>query len=88
MRSRYDNNPGKEASIANVRQKRLQAEHNANNAFVKSAQAKSAPMGGKAPNLTGEAMQFNAYQCNSGEHAQEFGRKLTVGLDKKAFPVK
>ena len=88
MKDRYDGNPSKEKAIANTRQKRLQAEHNANNAFVKKQQAQVAGMGGKAPDLKAEAMNFNAYQCNNGEHAQEFGRKLTSGLDKKAFPVK
>lgn len=46
-----------------------------------------ASMAGKKPNLKPEAMKFNAYQCNDGEHAQEFARSLTKGLDK-AFPVK
>lgn len=44
-------------------------------------------MAGRKPNLKPEAMKFDAYQCNNGEHAQEFGRVLTKGLDK-AFPVK
>lgn len=64
------------------------AMHSSNDAFVKSAQAGIAKMAGKAPNLKPEAMQFDAYQCNNGEHAQELARTLTSGLDKTAFPVK
>lgn len=88
MKSRYDGNPGKEASIAKTRQSRMQAEHSANNAFVKKEQATLKSMAGKPPSLKAEAMKFNAYQCNNGEHAQELGRKLTSGLEKKAYPVK
>ena len=39
MKNRYDGNPGKEAAIANVRQGRMEAEHNATNQFVKKVQA-------------------------------------------------
>ena len=88
MKSRYDNAPGKDAAMANVRQKRFEAEHNASNQFVKSQEAKVKGMEGRAPDLKPEAMHFNAYMCNNGEHAQEFGRELTKGLDKAAFPVK
>lgn len=88
MKSRYDGNPSKEGAIANTRQKRLQAEHDANNAFVKKQQAELKSMGGREPNLRKEAMDFNAYQCNNGRHAQEVARDITKGLDKKAFPVK
>ena len=48
----------------------------------------TASMGGKAPNLEGRLMNFNAEMMNTGEHAQSFGRELTAGLDKKAYPVK
>ncbi len=88
MKSRYDNNPGKEAAIANTRQKRLESVHNANDAFVKKQQAMLSKHAGKAPVLKGEAMEFNAYMCNDGMHAQEMAVKLTAGLDKVAFPVK
>ncbi len=73
--------------IANVRQKRLEAEHSAKNEFVKKVQMEQARNAGRAPNLRDESMHFNAYMCNNGEHAQEFGKKLTAGLDKVAFPV-
>ncbi len=85
---RYDGAPGKERAIANSRQARLEAEHAAKNAFVKGVQAKQAMHQGKAPNLKAEAMNFNAYQCNNGMHAQEVARDITAGLDKVAFPVK
>ncbi len=47
-----------------------------------------AKMAGRAPEMKGEAMEFNAYMCNNGEHAQELARDVTKGLDKVAFPVK
>lgn len=88
MKSRYDGAPGKEASIANVRQNRLEAEHSATNQFVKKVQNEQAKHGGRAPDLKGESMEFNAYMCNNGMHAQELAREITGGLDKVAFPVK
>jgi hypothetical protein len=87
MKSRYDGNPGKEASIANVRHKRLEAEHAAKNAFVNKVQAAQDKYAGRSPMLKGESMEFNAYMCNDGAHAQEFGKKLTAGMDKVAFPL-
>lgn len=88
MKNRYDGNPGKEAAIANTRQGRMEAEHNATNQFVKKVQNEQGKYAGKAPDLKGESMMFNAYMCNDGEHAQEFARDITKGLDKVAFPVK
>jgi hypothetical protein len=88
MKSRYDNAPGKDAAMQNMRQKRFEAEHNATNQFVKKVQSEQARHAGKAPNLKPEAMEFNAYQCNDGMHAQELAREITGGLDKVAFPVK
>lgn len=88
MKNRYDGRPGKESKIANANQNRLQAEHSATNAFVKKTQNEQARHGGKEPNLKSAAMQFNAYQCNDGMHAQETTRSVTKGLDKVAFPVK
>lgn len=88
MKSRYDNMPGKESNIANSRQKRLEAEHAAKDAFVKKQQAELSKMGGKAPNLKGASLDFSSYMCNNGEHAQELARDITSGLDKVAFPVK
>jgi len=88
MRNRYDGAPGKDAAIANTRQKRFEAEHSAKDQFVKRVEASQAKHMGKAPKLEAKSMEFNAYMCNNGEHAQELARSLTGGLDKVAFPVK
>lgn len=88
MKSRYDGAPGKDAAMANVRQKRLEAEHSAKNAFVKKVQAEQARHGAKPPKLEAKAMEFNAYMCNDGEHAQELARDVSKGMDKVAFPLK
>lgn len=86
--SRYDRNPGKDAAMANVRGKRLESMHKDANAFVKAEQAKVKSKAGHEPRLSSEYLHFNGQMMNSGEHAQEFGRELTKGLDKDAFPVK
>ena len=88
MKSRYDNAPGKDASMANTRQKRFEAEHSDKNAFVKKQQAEMARMAGKHPEMRADLMEFDAEMSNDGMHAQEFARELTKGLDKVAFPVK
>lgn len=85
---RYDGVRGKEAANANSRQSRLEAEHDAKNAFVKKVQSEQAKFAGKAPKLEDKSLNFNAYMCNNGMHAQEVARDLTKGLDKTAFPVK
>lgn len=87
MKSRYDGQPSKEAAISNMRQKRLEAEHSAKNQFVKKVQNEQARHGGRAPNLKPEAMNFNAYMCNNGAHAQMLAKDVTKGLDPVAFPV-
>lgn len=74
--------------MAKVRHNRMEAEHNASNAFVKKVQNEQAKHGGRAPNLKAESMEFSSYMCNDGEHAQELARDITKGLDKVAFPVK
>ena len=88
MKNRYDNSPGKDAAMQNTRQKRFEAEASMNDNFVKSQQAKLSVHAGKAPKLEAKSMEFDAYMCNNGMHAQEFAVKLTAGLDKVAFPVK
>ena len=88
MKGRYDGSPGKEAVMANVRQTRFEAERNSDCEFAKRQNEEMARKGGKSPNLKEESMQFNAYMCNNGEHAQELARTITAGLDKTAFPVK
>lgn len=88
MKSRYDRAPGKEAAIANTRQNRMEGEHVATDAFVKKVQEKQAVHGGRPPKLEAASLEFNAYMCNNGRHAQELAQKMTEGLDKTAFPVK
>lgn len=73
--------------IANRRQQRFESIHSGKDAFVKRQQAALDKYAGKRPDLKAESLKFNAYMCNDGAHAQEFGRKLTAGLDKTAFPV-
>jgi len=74
--------------MMNTRQARYESEHSATDAFVKKVQNSQAKYAGRAPNMKSEAMEFNAYMCNNGEHAQELARDITAGLDKVAFPVK
>ena len=58
-----------------------------NNAFVKAEQEKQRRMMGDRPPQRAEAYKFDAYMCNNGESAQDYGKKLTKGIDD-AFPVK
>ena len=58
-----------------------------NNAFVRSEQAKMKKMMGNRPTVSREMEDFCAYMSNDGEHAKEFARDLTRGMDE-AFPVK
>lgn len=88
MKDRYDGNPGKDARMAMVRHERMEREHSSTNEFVKKKQMEVARMAGKNPELKAASMDFDAYMCNNGEHAQEFARSLTKGLDKEAFPVR
>lgn len=87
MKDRYDGNPGKEAAIANTRQGRLQSQHSGKDAFVKAEQAATDKYAGKKPTMKADMFMFNAEMQNNGEWAQNFGKKLTAGLDKVAFPV-
>lgn len=59
-----------------------------NNAFVKKEQENMKSMMGDRPGASPQMKKFNAYMSNNGEYAQECARKVTEGLDKKAFPVK
>jgi hypothetical protein len=88
MKDGYEKVKSRESARANERQNMFESRHESDNAFVRKHQAMSATMGGKEPNLEGKYMNFNAEMMNNGMHAQEFGRELTAGLDKKAFPVK
>ncbi len=86
--NRYDNNPSKDVAMAKVRHRRMEEMHNEANAFVRKEQDAMKNMGGRAPALKEAAMNFNAYMCNDGMHAQELAREATKDLDKKAFPVR
>lgn len=87
FKDRYDGNPGKEASIANKRQSRLESEHSRKNQFVKSEQRSLDKYAGRKPMMKSDLMEFNAQMQNTGSWAQEFGKKLTSGIDHVAFPV-
>jgi len=87
MKDRYDGNPGKEAAIANTRQGRLESQHSAKNAFVRREQSAQGQYAGRKPMMKADMFEFNANMQNNGAWAQDFGKKLTSGLDKVAFPV-
>lgn len=87
MKDRYDGSPSKDASLANTRQSRHESQHSGKNAFVKKEQAATDKYAGRKPSMKADMFEFNANMQNNGAWAQEFGRKLTAGLDKVAFPV-
>jgi hypothetical protein len=87
-RSGNNSAPRGNASESNSNHARLQAEHNAKDEFVKRQQEMTAKYAGTEPRLQPKDMMMNANMTNNGEHAKEFGRELTRGLDKTAFPVK
>ena len=87
MKDRYDGAPGKDAAIHNVRQKRYEAEHMGKDEFVKKQERELDKYAGKRPDLKNDMFEFNANMQNNGAWAQGLAKKLTVGLDKVAFPV-
>lgn len=87
MKDRYDGAPGKDAALLNTRQSRYESQHSAKNAFVKREQAALDKYAGKKPVMKNDLMEFNATMQNTGAWAQDFGKKLTKGLDPVAFPV-
>lgn len=87
MKDRYDGAPGKEAAIANTRQRRYQSQHTAKDNFVKKQQSQLAKYSGKPPVLKPEMMMFDANMQNNGKWAQDYGKKLTSSMDHVAFPV-
>lgn len=87
MKDRYDGAPGKDAALANTRQRRYEAEHSRKNEFVKREQASLDKYAGKRPEMKADLMEFNAQMQNTGEWAQNFGKKLTASIDHVAFPV-
>jgi len=84
----YTMRPGKEAKIKGVRDAMGEAQHSAANQFVKREQEELKPMGAKEARMEARYMEFDACMVSDGEHAQDFARSLTAGLDKKAFPVR
>ncbi len=84
----YTMRKGKESGIASKRHSMGESQHDSANAFVKAEQNATKSMGGHSPSLKSEAMKFNSYMCNNGEHAQDLARTITKGLDKKAYPVR
>lgn len=58
-----------------------------NNAFVRQEQARMRKHMGGRPSVPAEMKDFCAYMSNDGEHAKDFARDLTRGLDD-AFPLK
>lgn len=87
MKDRYDGAPGKDAAIANTRQRRYESEHSAKNAFVKREQAAVDKYAGRRPEMKSDLMEFNAEMQNTGSWAQGLGKRLTAGIDHVAFPV-
>jgi hypothetical protein len=87
MKSRYDGAPGKDAAMLNTRQSRYEAEHSRKNEFVKREQAERDKYAGRKPMMKNDLMEMNATVQNTGAWAQEFGKRVTAGLDKVAFPV-
>jgi hypothetical protein len=87
MKDRYDGSPGKDAAMCNLRQRRYESEHLGKDQFVKKQQAELDKYAGRPPVMPAKLMEFNAEMQNTGGWAQEFGKRLTKGLDKVAFPV-
>ena len=79
---------GKDAEIANKRQKMAEAQHNYKDSFVKAEQGKVKQYDGRAPVMEDRYMKFDATMMNNGYHAQELAERITAGLDKVAFPVR
>lgn len=84
----YTMRNGKDARIKANRDRMSEAQHSAADSFVKREQDALKSLGGRPAKLEAKFMEFNAEMVSDGDHAQGFARDLTVGLDKKAFPVK
>jgi len=87
-RKDYTLRNGKDASMANRRHGMEESQHDGSNSFVRAEQHKTKHMGGKEPRMDGRYMEFDACMVNNGEHAQEFAKELTKGIDHEAFPVR
>lgn len=56
-------------------------------AFAKAAQKRQMADQGTTAKMPKEMGKYNAFMSNDGAKAKAAARKLTAGLDKKAFPV-
>jgi len=77
-----------EAGVVNKMRAHSDAEYAEANAFVKKHQAEMKSKFGGNPRMPQEAMNTDAYMCNTGRAAGETAVKLAKGLDTKAFPVR
>lgn len=69
-------------------QNKLQAEHSANNAFVKAEQAKLQKYGmKKSVSIGAEYSKFDAAMMNNEDCVHDAVKALTKGIDD-AYPVK
>lgn len=78
-------NAAREARMNHMKDDAL---HQSNDAFIRATSIKQNKFAGKNPVLKEEGTKYNEYMCNTGEHASDFARKLTAGLDKDSYPVK
>ena len=74
--------------MLNKRHRMAEAQHDSANAHVKAEEARTRPLEGRAPNMDGRYMVFDACMMNNGAHAQKLVHSLTKGLDEKAFPIR
>ena len=88
VRKDYTMRNGKDASMLNRRHGMEEGQHDSSNAFVKGEQHKIKAKAGHEPRMDGRYMEFDACMVNNGEHAQEFAKELTRGIDHEAFPVR
>ncbi len=87
MKDRYDGAPGKDAKLANTRQRRYEAEHLGKDEFVKKQERELDKYAGRRPEMKPDMFEFNANMQNNGAWAQGFAKKLTADIDHVAFPV-
>lgn len=83
----YTMRGGKDAEIANKRQRMGEAQHSQKDAFVQREQNARKSLEGRAPMMEDRFMKMDASMMNNGAHAQKLARSITAGLDKRAYPV-
>lgn len=62
-------------------------EYSDNNRFADKRQVVLKALGGKDPRLEAKYTYYDANMTVNGDSAKSFGRTLTKGMDKKAFPI-